>query len=103
MIVPMKKYTLLVYHKEYASFLDQLQEYGVVHVIERKTDEYSSQLSGLIHDISNAEKTVRLLAKFDTEKIEKKRDLSQTPAVEIIEQVLKYQSELEPSHHKLAA
>lgn len=102
MIVPMKKYTFLVHHKEYASFLDELQEYGVVHVIERKTDEYSSQLSGLIHDISNAEKTLRLLAKFDTEKIEKKRDLSQTPAVEIIEQVLKYQSELEPSQHKLA-
>lgn len=102
MIVPMNKYTFLVYHKEYASFLDQLQEYGVVHVIERNADVNGSQLSGLIHSISNADKAIRLLAKYDTGKIEKKQDLSQTPAVEIVEQVLKYQSELEPSQHKLA-
>lgn len=101
MIVPMKKYTLLVYHKEYARFLDQLQEYGVVHVIERNADVNSSQLNGLIHSISNAEKVLRLLAKYGTVKIEKESDLSQTPAAEIVEQTLKYQSEIEPLQHKL--
>lgn len=102
MIVPMKKYTFLVYHKEYAKFLDQLQEYGVVHVIERNADVNNQQLSGLIHNISNAEKALRLLAKYDIQKIERKLDLSQTPADEVVEQILKYQLEIEPSNHKLA-
>lgn len=35
MIVKMKKYTFLVYHKDYGHFLDLLQEQGVLHVKER--------------------------------------------------------------------
>jgi len=34
MIVPMKKYTFLVYHAEYGYFLDKLREIGVVDVTE---------------------------------------------------------------------
>lgn len=36
MIVKMKKYAFLVYHKEYAGFLDKLRELGVVHVAEKQ-------------------------------------------------------------------
>ena len=36
MIVKMKKYTFLVYHKEYAGFLEKLRELGVVHVAEKQ-------------------------------------------------------------------
>lgn len=36
MIVPMKKYTFLVYHRHYTAFLQQLRETGVLHVKERK-------------------------------------------------------------------
>lgn len=35
MIVKMKKYMFLVYHKEYGRFLESLQEQGVLHVKER--------------------------------------------------------------------
>ncbi len=35
MITKMKKYTFLVFHKEYAAFLEQLREAGVVHVSEK--------------------------------------------------------------------
>lgn len=35
MITTMKKYTFLVYHKEYDSFLSSLREAGVVHVTEK--------------------------------------------------------------------
>lgn len=35
MIEKMKKYTFLVYHKEYISFLEEIRELGVVHVIEK--------------------------------------------------------------------
>lgn len=36
MIVPMKKYSFLVFHKEYDDFLLKLRELGVVHIIERE-------------------------------------------------------------------
>ena len=36
MIVPMKKYAFIVYHKEYDEFLHALRDVGVVHVKERK-------------------------------------------------------------------
>ena len=35
MIVPMKKYTFLVYHKDYTPFLKKIQELGALHVIEK--------------------------------------------------------------------
>ena len=37
MITKMKKLTLLVYHKEYAAFLEKLREVGVVHIQERES------------------------------------------------------------------
>lgn len=36
MVVPMKKYAFLVFHKDYEAFLNDLQEQGVLHVIERE-------------------------------------------------------------------
>ena len=43
MIVPMKKYSFLVYHKEYEQFLKSLQELGVLHVIEKKLDDIENE------------------------------------------------------------
>ncbi len=38
MIVPMKKYTFLVYHADYQKFLEELRQVGVVDVVERTKD-----------------------------------------------------------------
>lgn len=38
MIVPMKKYSFLVYHADYHSFLEELRQLGVVDVVERTKD-----------------------------------------------------------------
>ena len=35
MITPMKKYTFLVFHRDYDTFLEQLREVGVVHITEK--------------------------------------------------------------------
>ena len=35
MIVKMKKYTFLVYHKQYLDFLEKVKDIGVLHVIEK--------------------------------------------------------------------
>lgn len=36
MIVPMRKYSFLIYHKQYLEFLDAIREIGVLHVIEKQ-------------------------------------------------------------------
>ena len=48
MIAKMKKLTFLIYHKEYESFLQDLREVGVVHIVERKSGEIEGQLQGFI-------------------------------------------------------
>ena len=35
MITPMKKFTFLVFHRDYEAFLEDLREAGVVHVSQR--------------------------------------------------------------------
>ena len=42
MITKMKKLGLLVYHKEYAAFLEKLREVGVVHIQERESGSVES-------------------------------------------------------------
>lgn len=35
MITQMKKYTFLVFHRDYEAFLEQLRSLGVVHITEK--------------------------------------------------------------------
>lgn len=69
MIVPMKKYSFLVYHREYEEFLLQIQDLGVIHVIEKASgdieNEELNEQYALIKDISNA---IKFLEKRDVEK-----------------------------------
>ncbi|GHV48880.1 V-type ATP synthase subunit I [Bacteroidia bacterium] len=48
MIVPMKKYAFMVYHKEYETFLHTLRDLGVVHVKETKPVAGNSALQELL-------------------------------------------------------
>ena len=45
MITQMKKYTFLVFHRDYEPFLEQLRELGVVHITQKA--------AGLIEDDAN--------------------------------------------------
>lgn len=38
MIIPMHKYSFLIYHAEYSKFLDELKQMGVVHIIESENE-----------------------------------------------------------------
>ena len=60
MIVPMKKYSFLIYHREYEKFLNDVQEIGVVHVIE-KTDEVADEIRNKIQLIKRIEHTIKNL------------------------------------------
>ena len=60
MITQMKKYTFLVFHREYEAFLEQFREAGVVHVTEKAAgmaeDEHLQQL------LTETDKTRKLIA-----------------------------------------
>lgn len=90
MIVPMLKYTFLVFHKEYKSFLDNLQELGVVHVHEKDsklTDEIKFQYA----EINEFQKAIQFLQKKESIATDKNNSLSEP---EIVQDILKKQIEL---------
>ena len=59
MITQMKKYTFLVFHREYDTFLEQLREVGVVHVTEKATGlAEDAHLQELLAKADNARKLI---------------------------------------------
>lgn len=60
MIAKMKKLTFLIYHKEYESFLQDLREVGVVHIVERKSGEIEGQLQGSSRNVIRIRHSCRI-------------------------------------------
>ena len=62
MIIPMKKYSFLVYHQDYKPFLVDIQNIGVLDVIKRniELDETAKEKLNIINNFS---KTIKLLSK----------------------------------------
>ena len=59
MITQMKKYTFLVFHREYEAFLEQLREVGVVHVTEEAAGmAEDAHLQELLAKADNARKLI---------------------------------------------
>lgn len=99
MIVPMKKYSFLVYHREYEEFLKQIQGLGVVHVIEKESGDIENEELNeqyvLLKDISNA---IKFLEKRDVEKAESpdKKD-----GRKVLNELKNVQRTFEDAHNKL--
>ena len=59
MITQMKKYTFLVFHREYEAFLEQLRDLGVVHVTEKAAGMADdAHLQELLAKADNARKLI---------------------------------------------
>ncbi len=97
MIVPMLKYTFLVFHKEYHDFLEDLQDLGVVHIAEKNV-EVSDDIKLKYSQINECEKLIQFLKK--REQTETKSDTA-LDAPELIEDILEKQKELELLQSKL--
>lgn len=91
MIVPMVKYTFLVFYKEYDSFLENLRELGVVHVVQKEID--ASQKVKLKYDeIKHFEKAIHFLEKRDFNAIKPPSSLN---GREVLNDIIQKQKELE--------
>ena len=64
MIIPMVKYTFLVYHHEYVNFLANLRDMGMVHIVEKK-GAVSDDIRDQMQYIAKVEKALRKLRKLN--------------------------------------
>ena len=102
MIVPMKKYSFLIYHGEYFEFLKKLQEIGVLHVIEKQSGEIEDENLRELYNQTNQLKTViKFLKKRNVES--KPSDSADSDGLKILGEILNIQGDLERDHQQLSA
>ncbi|MEE4178667.1 MAG: V-type ATPase 116kDa subunit family protein [Bacteroides sp.] len=94
----MKKYSFLVYHKDYLKFLEDMRQLGVLHLIERQKDVPDSVLEryDLINKVNGV---VKFLLKREIENPSPKQGLDGKEAFEGVDQL---QQELENKHQQLS-
>ena len=97
MIVPMHKYSFLVFHKKYHSFLEKLQQLGVLHVVKKNAD-ISDEIKEKYQQLNRLNKTIQFLQRRENPK---EVSLSQTDVLAIIEEVEEKQDEQETLEVKL--
>ena len=84
MIVPMKKYTFLVYHADYQKFLEELRQVGVVDVVERTKDLDDETRDQLLEQKQIAD-TIKILQRRKVELLEK--ETGEADGIEIVGKV----------------
>jgi V/A-type H+-transporting ATPase subunit I len=62
MIVPMLRYSFLVYHADYPNFLNDIKDLGVVHVAQ-KEKEPTPEMQELFRTITDVDRVIRMLGK----------------------------------------
>jgi len=74
MIIPMIKYSFLIYHKEYIPFLEKLQELGMLHIIEKKK-EFDENIRISIQKVNEINKALKFLSKRNQEEAPEKPEM----------------------------
>lgn len=98
MIIPMKKYSFLVYHRDYEDFLENLRDLGVVHLIEKKRD-INDDIRDQYQLIDRVDKSIRFLKKREADV---KKPESSHNGKDIFDNITAIQNQLEQKHHSLA-
>ncbi|MDA3954078.1 MAG: hypothetical protein PF485_10540 [Bacteroidales bacterium] len=79
----MTKYSFLIYHKEYITFLEKLQELGVFHIIEKKKD-IDDNIKLSLQQISEINKALKFLGKRNQEEVVGNSEMDGVALVESI-------------------
>ena len=95
MILPMKKYAFMVYHKEYDEFLHSLRDVGVVHVKENKSIAGHAGLQELIALRKQIKTAMDFLKRLNneskTEELAPAKTIDKHECLRIIESIEKLQ------------
>jgi len=103
MIIPMQKYSFLVFHSEYNDFLKDLQQIGILHIIEKeaeKSDEIKKRISENQALVKKFDKAIKFLEKREIEKDDKVLELD---GVNILNEIIQKQSDVEILDQEFAA
>jgi V/A-type H+/Na+-transporting ATPase subunit I len=87
MIVPMLKYSFLVYHKDYSRFLKELRRLGVVHIIEKEKD-VPSEIRDKFDHIKEIGSVLKFLAKREIERNDADCSISGAEAFDIVKKAM---------------
>lgn len=99
MIVPMQKYSFLIYHKEYKDFLKELQELGVLHVVEK--DNIKKAEDDVKHQfVSDIDSLIQFLQK---RQIAEGVDSNDKDVLKLVEDVKQKQKDLAALQQELDA
>ena len=94
MIAPMKKYSFLVFHKEYPDFLKELGRLGILHVIERGSESGEENLKEQREELHRIEKAIDYLKKNQkTDKPETKNASQDKSVGDILAEIDTYNAE----------
>lgn len=102
MIVPMKKLSLLLYHKERETFLTSLQDLGVVH-IEENPEITSQDLESLQGKLKTSDNVIKALKTIEKELSSPITQEKEGNAEEIIEKFDEYEQQIEKIDQKIAS
>lgn len=98
MIVPMHKYSFLIYHKEYDDFLRNLQGLGALHVIE-KAGGITEKIKKDYQLVKQLDNIIKFLEKRDQEQTQ---ETSGADSLEIIQNIVEKRKKLEELDQDLA-
>ncbi len=96
MIVKMKRYTFLIYHKLYTDFLEQVRELGVLHVIEKagNTLENESLLEKMQFS-ARIKNIIKQLEKYIPKDVKVEDCIIKNPSIDVLQKVENLISEKE--------
>ena len=97
MIVPMIKYSFLVFHKDYSRFLKELRRLGVVHIMEKEKDVPVEIIDKFDH-IKEIGGVLKFLAKREIERAKADCTISGAEAFDIVNKAM---NELEQKHQQM--
>ncbi len=99
MIVPMKKYTFLIHHRDYQPFLESLQDLGMVDVADKGV-ELDKETNAEIQRISRYKKVIRILESHHHQEDDQTTDMLPDAISDII---LNMDAEIESARQKMSA
>ncbi|MFW5754168.1 MAG: V-type ATP synthase subunit I, partial [Marinilabiliaceae bacterium] len=102
MIVPMFKYSFLVFHADYDRFLEHLKDLGVAHIVEHE-DEPTAEIQDLYRRISDISKTIKNLESRRKRVTEETGDLPEDSGEKLNERILDIETDLEQLRQRLSS
>ncbi|MFO8000594.1 MAG: V-type ATPase 116kDa subunit family protein [Marinilabilia sp.] len=102
MIIPMFKYSFLVFHADYTRFLEHLKDMGVAHIVEHQ-DEPTAEMQDLYRRISDLSKTIKNLEARKKNAPESTGDISGTSGEKLNERIIEIENNLEQQRQRLSS